>query len=233
MKYSLLYHYAVYIFLYSDSVNPEKRISPNALLKLELYANIPILTQLCVQQKLGPLKERAGFSQSQMPLPLAGLYCNISPAVNCIRSWVDDNSPSLQPTWKIFIQTLREPQLNLGKTAGQIETYLQISEQETELSGELQQVTHTCIVLCVIDDIINNPIIGMEELEVLKFQIESLQYRFTTTSKDEEIISKLERLHKRHHLTFYKLRGDQQRLMQSIEHLQNQIGQLIHQKSML
>ena len=73
----------------------------------------------------------------------------------------------------------------------------------------------------------------MEELEVLKFQIESLQYQFTSTSKDEEIISKLERCHKRYHLAFYKLQGDQQRLMQSIEDLQNQIGQLIHQKSML
>ena len=130
--------------------NPEKRISPNALLKLELYANIPVLTQLCVQQKLSPLKKRAGFSQSQMPNPLASLYYNISPAVNCIRSWVDDKSPSLQPTWKILIQVLREPELNLGTIAGQIESYLQISEQETELSGELQQVAYYYVLLMVL-----------------------------------------------------------------------------------
>ena len=127
-------------FVFSYTVNPynsEKRISPSALLKLELYANIPILSQLCVQQKLGVLKESAGFSQSQMPIPLANLYYNISPVIGCIRSWVDDKNPSFQPTWKSFIQILQEPELNLGKTAGQIESYLQVSEQENELSGEL------------------------------------------------------------------------------------------------
>ena len=118
--------------------NSEKRISPSALLKLELYTNIPILSQFCVQQKLGVLKESAGFSQSHMPIPLANLYYNISPVIGCIRSWVDDKNPSLQPTWKNFIQILREPELSLGKMAGQIESYLQVSEQENELSGELQ-----------------------------------------------------------------------------------------------
>lgn len=113
-----------------------KNISPSAVLKLELYANIPILTQLCVQQKLGPLMEKAGFSQSQMPLPLASMYI-MSPAVNCIKSWVDEESPALEPTWKNFLQILQKPELNLGELAGQIENYLQIAEQETELSGEL------------------------------------------------------------------------------------------------
>ena len=73
-----------------------------------------------------------------MPIPLANLYYNISPVIGCIRSWVDDKNPSFQPTWKNFIQILQEPELNLGKTAGQIESYLQVSEQENELSGELQ-----------------------------------------------------------------------------------------------
>ena len=63
----------------------------------------------------------------------------------------------------------------------------------------------------------------MEELDILRFQIESLQYRLTTTSSDEEIVSKLERCHKRCCLAFYKLHGDQNRLMQGIENPQSEI----------
>ena len=119
--------------------NPDKKISLSAVLKLELYANIHVLTQLYEQRKLGSLMERAGFSQSQMPLPLAILY-DALPAAKCIKSWVDEKNPSLQPTWTNFLQILREPGINLNKTAGQIESYLQITGQETELSGELQLV---------------------------------------------------------------------------------------------
>ena len=121
--------------------NPEKQISLSAVLKLELYVNIQVLTQLYEQQKLGTLMERAGFSQSQMPLPLAILY-NMSPAAKCIKSWLDENSPSLQPTWKNFLHILQEPGINLGKTAGQIESYLKIPGYETELSGKLPLVTY-------------------------------------------------------------------------------------------
>ena len=63
---------------------------------------------------------------------------------------------------------------------------------------------------------------GMGELDVLGFQIESLQHLFTTTSKDEILLLKLESFHKRYHLALYKLQGDQRRLMQRIEELQNQ-----------
>jgi hypothetical protein len=44
--------------------NPENDISLSAVLKLEQYIEIPVLTQLYRQQKLGPLKERAGFSEA-------------------------------------------------------------------------------------------------------------------------------------------------------------------------
>ena len=90
------------------------------------------------------------------------------------------------------------------------------------------------ILHCITDGaIINNPIIGIEEQEILIFQIESLQYQLTATSSDEKIISKLERCHKRCQLAFFKLQGDHQRLKQRIENLQNEIDQPIHQKSML
>ena len=73
----------------------------------------------------------------------------------------------------------------------------------------------------------------MEELDILRFQIESLQYQLTTTSSDKEIISKLERCHKRCCLAFFKLHGDQNRLKQGIENLQSEIDHLNHQKGML
>lgn len=117
--------------------NPEKKISLSAVLKLELCANIQVLTQLYTQQKLGPLKERAGFSQSRIPLPLASLYDNMSHPAKCIKSWVNEENPTLQPTWKNFLLILREQEVNLADTAEQIDHYLQVTGSKTELSGEL------------------------------------------------------------------------------------------------
>ena len=171
--------------------NPERKISLSAMLKLELHADIQVLTQLHTQRKLGLLMERAGFSQSQIPLRL---YYNVmSPAVNCLRSWVDEEKPTLEATWRNFLQILQELEMNLGKMAGQIENYLQVAEQETELSSEFS------VLLFMDGHEYDCYYKGMEELDVLGFQIESLQHLFTTTSKDEMLLLKLESFHKRYH----------------------------------
>ena len=109
--------------------NPEKKITLSAVLKLELYADIPVLTQLYTRQILGPFKEIAGFSQSpDNPLSFSYLYQNnnnIPPPAKCIQSWVGEKHPMIQPTWTNFLHILRDRKVNLKETATVIECYLQ------------------------------------------------------------------------------------------------------------
>ena len=114
INYCLLSHIVV-------PYNPDNKISVSAVLKLELHYDIKVLTRLGLQ--LYAFKDRAGFSMLPKPLPMADLY-DVSLAANNIMNWVDDNSPSLPPTWRSFLQILREPGMNLSDIADQIESLL-------------------------------------------------------------------------------------------------------------
>jgi hypothetical protein len=122
--------------------NPDREISMAAIAKLDLHVGIDVLAKL--RAKLGSFKERAGFSISQnKPLPIPELCCNKEPAaVKCIQCWVNDEKPSLPPTWKNFLQILRE--LNLGDIANEIDHYLQstaqIQQPEPKRDSELCMV---------------------------------------------------------------------------------------------
>ena len=117
--------------------NPDGKISVAAVIKLDLHIGIGVLVKL--NAKFGSFKERAGFSISQNnPVPIPELYKD-SEAVKCIQCWVNEEKPSLPPTWKNFLQILRE--LKLGDIANEIDHYLQstsqIQQPEPKRDGEL------------------------------------------------------------------------------------------------
>ena len=96
-----------------------------AVAKLDLHIGISVLTKLSVQ--LDSFKERAGFSISQnTPFLMSDLY-EASQTMKCIHSWVHSHMPFLSPTWKNFIQILRE--LKLGDVAAEIDHYIQSTAQ--------------------------------------------------------------------------------------------------------
>ena len=121
--------------------DPDSVVSMRVALKLEYCANIKVFERL--QSKLSMLNERAGFSMTRKPnrmknvgvsLPWSYEFMYSNPAAMCIISWVEDPSPSLRPTWKNFLQILREPGINLCDLADQIEQVLEFSKhpQTTE-----------------------------------------------------------------------------------------------------
>ena len=113
------------VFLIVLPYNPDGKISVTAVVKLDLYVGIGVLTKLSA--KLDSFKEKAGFSISQNePLPIPELYKE-SAAVKCIQCWVNDEKHSLPPTWNNFLQILQE--LKLGNIANEIDCYLQSTAQ--------------------------------------------------------------------------------------------------------
>jgi hypothetical protein len=103
--------------------------------KLEHCADIKVFEQL--QSKLQMFKERAGFSikTSSMrmknvctSLPWSYEYMYSNPAAISINSWIEDPNPSLPPTWRSFLQILREPGMNLCGLADQIEQALELTK---------------------------------------------------------------------------------------------------------
>jgi hypothetical protein len=105
--------------------NPDGRISVAAVAKLDLHVGIDVLAKLSAN--FDSFKEKAGFSVSQnKSLLIPGLY-NESAAVKCIQCWLDEDKPSLPPTWKTFLQILQE--LNLSDIANKIDQYLQSTAQ--------------------------------------------------------------------------------------------------------
>ena len=96
-----------------------------AVVKLDLHAGVHVLAKLSAQ--FDSFKERAGFSISQnKPLLMQDLYKESS-GVKCIQSWVDDEMFSLPPTWKNFLQILRE--LKLSDIADEIDRFLKSTAQ--------------------------------------------------------------------------------------------------------
>lgn len=103
-------------------------------LKLEHCANIKVFEGL--QHKLEMFKERAGFSiktkSTRMTdvctsLPWSYKYMYSNPAAISISSWLEDPNSSLPPTWRSFLQILREPGMNLCNLADQIEQALEFT----------------------------------------------------------------------------------------------------------
>ena len=99
-----------------------------AVAKLNLRGSSEILAKLNTRQD--SFKEKAGFSNSKpRSIQLKDLYKDFL-AVNGIQRWVDDESPSLEPTWKNFLLILREPTMDLTDVADEIETYLKSTAQK-------------------------------------------------------------------------------------------------------
>ena len=140
--------------------NPDGRISVAAVAKLDLHAGIGVLAKLST--KLDSFKERAGFSITQNnPLPIPELYKE-SAGVKCIQCWVNDEKPSLPPTWNNFLQILRV--LKLGDIANGIDHHLQSNAQiqqlepkrDSELLCMVDQYFFACMpVTCMLVDQLN------------------------------------------------------------------------------
>jgi hypothetical protein len=105
--------------------NPDDRISVVAVAKLDLHVGIDILAKLSAN--FDNFKEKAGFSVPQNKSLLIPKLYNEYRAVKCIQYWLDDDKPPLPPTWKTFLQILRE--LNLSDIANKIDQYLQSTAQ--------------------------------------------------------------------------------------------------------
>ena len=143
------------IFLIVLLYNPDGRISVAAVVKLDLHVGIDVLAKLST--KVDSFKEKAGFSISQKePLPIPELYKEPE-AVKCIQCWVNEEMPSLPPTWNYFLQILRE--LKLGDVASKIDDYLQSTGQmqqpEPNRDSELCMLLYACQLVCVLVDQLN------------------------------------------------------------------------------
>lgn len=129
----LLYLQFVFLVL---PYNPEGKLSVAAVVKLDLHAGFHVLAKLSAN--LDSFKEKAGFSISQnKPLLMPDLYKESS-AVKCIQSWVDDEMPSLPPTWKNFLQILRELELS-DVFADEIDHYLKSTAQKQQQQEQKQE----------------------------------------------------------------------------------------------
>lgn len=107
--------------------NRDGKISVAAVVKLNLHVGVDILTNLSAQSV--HIQEKAGFKilVSQGKPLMSDLYKESSAAVKCIQSWIDDDASSLLPTWKNFLQILRE--LKFSDVADEIDRYLQSTAQ--------------------------------------------------------------------------------------------------------
>ena len=103
-------------------------------LKLEHCADIKVFERL--QSKLEMFKERAGFSIKTMSTRMANVCTSLpwsyeyqysNPAALSINSWIEDPNPSLPPTWRSFLQILREPGMKLCDLADQIKQILELT----------------------------------------------------------------------------------------------------------
>ena len=111
--------------------HPHDNLTIRAVVKLELGANIPVLTKL--EPKLNELSQRAKF----IPLDEEVLRdcsnvnkcCDkneFSKTVMYINSWVECwhvSSGVILPSWKNFYAILKEISPELGNLADQIESY--------------------------------------------------------------------------------------------------------------
>ena len=126
-----------------------------AVAKLDLHVGIGVLAKLSTNFE--SFKERAGFSITQNnPLPIPELYKE-SAGVKCIQCWVNDEKPSLPPTWNNFLQILRW--LKLGDIANEIDHYLQSTAQmqqpEPNRDSELCMLLYAYQLVCVLVDQLN------------------------------------------------------------------------------
>ena len=97
--------------------SPEANLTMEAVLKLKECQNIQGFDKLSM--KLDELKERAGFSMSQVGMPFSYIYDDS--LTMCIWSWICDSESALRATWRNFIHVLKEPGMDLHDLAKQIE----------------------------------------------------------------------------------------------------------------
>ena len=127
----LFYFYAVAVY------NPYDNLTVRAMIKLEMYANVPVLTKL--EPQLSELSKRALFrpgvdeKYNVMYKHLFHDYGDdikygneISKSVKYIYSWINQWQVGygvVLPSWKNFCSILRAISPGSGKLADQIEAY--------------------------------------------------------------------------------------------------------------
>ena len=126
--------------------DPNRDIDVKDIVKLELGANVPVLTKL--QPKLNELSKRALFlPQDHDGYRVHGIDLM---TVKYIHSWVEQwhlHLNCLKPSWKNFCMILGEISPDLGELADQIEAYfdqysIQPNSEGTESKGTI--LVHTC-----------------------------------------------------------------------------------------
>ena len=140
------------IFFYIENTfSRDSKLTVQAVLKMIHCIGLDF-SRLC--KKLDKLKEKAGFKLSSCHSPLANLYENPSIA-RCIWNWIDDQTPSLPPTWGNFLDILREPSMDMTDLADQIETCLTPAEEAMELTSaeKSEGIIILSIIFAIIDSI--------------------------------------------------------------------------------
>ena len=110
------------LYLEKDAYSPDANISVEAVVKLKECQKLQSFDKLT--WKGDKLKEKAGFTMSKFQMPFANIYDTSDSLSKSIWSWTEDPKPSLPPTWKTFLQVLREPDMGLRDLADQIDEYL-------------------------------------------------------------------------------------------------------------
>ena len=91
----------------------------SALKRLEWVANIPVLTDHAVEQKLSQLKSYAGFKVQSHYNPANSSF------LQYMYSWLEgykNKQCSVEPTWSKFLEALKL--IDLTRWAERIEAYL-------------------------------------------------------------------------------------------------------------
>ena len=132
----LLYVIILLLLVLVPSYDPNEVITVKAIVKLELGANIPVLTKL--QPKLNELSSRALFLVQDLDEFRKHGIDSIT--VKYIHSWLQQwqrKSDCLKPSWKTLFMIMREISPDLGDVADQAEGYFNrySIERETDSKG--------------------------------------------------------------------------------------------------
>ena len=113
-------------------------------------------------KKLDKLKEKAGFKLLPCPLPLD------NPSIaESIWNWVNDQTPTLQPTWTNFLDILREPSMDMSDLADQIETCLTPLEDAMELTSA-DKSEGIIIIATIVDSIESGTVLQSNRVDFFK-----------------------------------------------------------------
>lgn len=135
------------------SYNPNEDITVKAIVKLELGANIPVMTKL--QSNLNELSSRALFlPQDHDEYRKHGIE---SMTVKYIDSWLQQwqwKSDCVKPSWKNLLMILREISPDLSDVADQVEGYFNQYSFECDSDGTDSEGIYTRVIMqCCFDKV--------------------------------------------------------------------------------